>query len=204
MVTSGPSLRELISADVRAVATSRLATPAVLDFIGTLDVVRLPAVRGRTLWHRAGVPCVVEQPNGLGNLETGIPPTAIVVTTSSGVALPPNAERVVHLCGESASGQAPSVATARRLQRRFVQMRGVHAVTATVESARFVVSAAAPAGWLTEVPLPRGIAASLLGAGLPEYAGGVRFDVLPDAVESAVLAYAGAVADVLADTRGPR
>jgi hypothetical protein len=203
-VTFAPSLTELIADEVRVVATSRLATPAVLDFIGTLDVVRLPAVRGRTLWHLAGVPCVVEQPNGLGNLEADIPTTAIVVTTSSGVALPPNAERVVHLRGESASGQARSVALAQLLQRRFVHMRGVHAVTPTVESARFVVVLSAPVGRLSEVPVPAGIAMSLLGAGLPEYAGGVRFDVLPDAVESVVLAYAGAVADVFADTRGPR
>jgi hypothetical protein len=40
------------------------------------------------------------------------------------------------------------------------------------------------------VPPPAGVAVDALGPGLPEYAGGVRFDLGADAVESEVVAYA--------------
>jgi len=202
-LTAAPSLDDLLPSDVRVVATSRLATRLVLDFIGQRRSIGLPAVRGRTLWHLATAPCIVEQPNGLGRLETDLPDAAIVVTTSCGVPVPPNIDRVVHLRGDAAAGRARPLAIARSLHRRFAHMPGVFPVMPTVESARFVVLATASVGALIDVAAPRGLGVAVLGTALPEYAGGVRFDVHPEAVESEVVAYAGAVAGVLADMRGP-
>jgi len=172
------------------VSVSRVHTQRLASVLPAVSVQQLPVVWGRTLWEEAAGPCIVEQPNGLGIVETGFPGTAVVVMTLG-----------VLRVGRS-GGMDPVPPAATGLRGRLLQLKGVRPATRRFDTARFVVLFPCDPAGLVSLTTPRGVVATPVGPGLPEYAGGVRFEVGGDVVESELIAYAAIVADRLAKLEG--
>ena len=173
------------------VSASRVRTPLLASLLPNVTVESLPVVWGKTLWGRASARCVVEQPNGLGIAESGYPGDAVVVATLG-----------VSRVSDHNDGVDPPLPNAVALRGRLLQLKGVHPAIKRLDSSRFVLLFPCDPHRIVAVPPPPGIVAAPLGPGLAEYAGGVRFEVADELVESDLSAYAAAVADRMAEREG--
>jgi len=173
------------------ISVSRIQTPRLAALLPDVGIELLPVVWGRTLWGQATGTCIVEQPNGLGIVETDLPGDAVVVTTLG----------VPRLRNRNA-GQDPPSPAAAALRGRLLQHRGVHPATRRLDSSRFVLLFPCDPQVIVSVPPPAGVMSEVLGKELAEYAGGVRFEVGGEVVESELSEYAAAVADRLTELEG--
>lgn len=185
------ALRVAVAEGADQISVSRVRTPRLTALLPDEAVELLPVVWGRTLWGQASGVCIVEQPNGLGIIEVDVPADAVVVAT---LGTARTGSRVV--------GQDPPAPAAAALRGRLVQHKGVHPATRRFESSRFVLLFPCDPQVIVSVPPPAGVLAEPLGPDLAEYAGGVRFEVGGEVVESALIEYAAAVADRLTEVEG--
>lgn len=185
------ALRAALPDEPGFVSASRVRTPGLAALLPDMAVESLPVVWGRTLWSQASGSCVVEQPNGLGIVETGFPDHAVVVTT---LGTPQVMRR-----DDVGRGVPPGTAS---LRGRLLQLRGVDSATRRFDSGRFVLLFPCDPHRVASVPTPNGLTATVLDPHLAEYAGGVRFDVTGELVESELIAYAAVMADRLGQVEG--
>ena len=185
------ALRAELADAVGAIAVSRVHAPQLSELLPDVDVDLLPVVWGRTLWSQATGRCVVEQPNGLGIVETDIPDDAVVVTTLG----------APQVTGRSHAVPAPPAGVAA-LRGRLLQLTGVRPATRRLDSARFVLLFPSDPSTIASIRPPAGVTAAALRPGLPEYAGAIRFEVDDEVVESELTAYAAEVANRLGQAEG--
>ena len=190
------SLIRALPNDVARVAVSRVSTLPLNRILAPRIVVTLPVVWGRTLWHLAATVSVVEQPNGLGCLETrGAPLGSVIVKTVRGVPDPPGGSlAVIDMRGDSPN-PGDELHLARRLRGRLAQVAGLQPATPHLESARFAMLCSRGSAELLATTAPAGVVVTPLPVELGEYPGGVRVEVGGGAVESA---------DAVADRFGSR
>ncbi len=183
--------RSLVAAIGTApISVSRVRTDVFNAVLPSADAQSLPVVWGTTVWSAASGRCIVEQPNGLGLIERGFPDDAIVVGTLGRL----------RLVDQGGAPDPPPAATG--LRGRLLQLGGVRPATRRIETGRFILLFPCAPGIVESVATPSGIAAADVGSSLPELAGGVRFEVWGEVVESDLAAYAAEIGDRLAQVEG--
>jgi hypothetical protein len=188
---------------LESVAVSRVATWSPEDVLAPLPVIEIPVVWGRTIWSLAGTACIVEQPNGLGHRET--PPdhqASVTLITLPGTVVDGVPAPAITVGAGAIDVDRPAERVARRLRTRLTQIGGARPAVPNIESARFVMLFATGVDEIERLSAPDGLRVRRLERRLAEYPGGVRYEVVPGAIESEINAYAEAVTALVAPSRG--
>jgi hypothetical protein len=126
----------------------------------------------------------------LGIVETRFPDDAVVVRTLG----------ILRVGQSGGLDHVPAAAAA--LRGHLLQLKGVRSAVRRLATGRFVLLFPCDPRVVVSLATPRGVVAKPVGPDLAEYAGGVRFDVGGEVVESELTAYAAVVADRLTEREG--